>query len=96
MDKFFRSFLEMKWKIKGEWVSFLDALLFVAITGSSLIMRLALMWGFTGWFWLVDYVAAADSASAAAVVIFFMVRSPFIALVSPGGLPGVVGRGRFV
>ena len=45
MDKFFRSFLEMKWKIKGEWVSFLDALLFVAITGSSLIMRLALMWG---------------------------------------------------
>ena len=59
MDKFFRSFLEMKWKIKGEWVSFLDALLFVAITGSSLIMRLALMWGFTGWFWPVDYVVAA-------------------------------------
>ena len=62
MDKFFRSFLEMKWKIKGEWVSFLDALLFVAITGSSLIMRLALMWGFTGWFWLVDYVAAAAAS----------------------------------
>lgn len=59
MDKFFRSFLEMKWKIKGEWVSFLDALLFVAITGSGLIMRLALMWGLTGWFWPVDYVVAA-------------------------------------
>lgn len=62
MDKFFRSFLEMKWKIKGEWVSFLDALLFVAITGSGLIMRLALMWGFTGWFWPVDYVVAATAA----------------------------------
>ena len=62
MDKFFRSFLEMKWKIKGEWVSFLDALLFVAITGSGLIMRLALMWGLTGWFWPVDYVVAAAAA----------------------------------
>lgn len=47
---------------KGEWVSFLDALLFVAITGSGLIMRLALMWGLTGWFWPVDYVVAAAAA----------------------------------
>jgi len=53
MDKFFRSFLEMKWNIGNVRVSFLDALLFVALTGSGLIMRVALMGGLTGWYGVI-------------------------------------------
>ena len=49
MDKFFRSFLEIKWDIGTYRVSFLDALLFVAISGSGLIMRLTLMGGALSW-----------------------------------------------
>ncbi|MDD7023310.1 MAG: hypothetical protein PUI37_00425 [Oscillospiraceae bacterium] len=58
MDKFFRSFLEIKWDIGTYRVSFLDALLFVAISGSGLIMRLALMGGALSWYGLMDYAAA--------------------------------------
>ena len=62
MDKFFRSFLEMKWNIGNVRVSFLDALIFVAMSGSGLIMRVALMGGLNGWYGALDYVAAVFAA----------------------------------
>jgi len=62
MDNFFRSFLKIEWKVGNIRVSFLDALLFVALTGSGLIMRVALMGGLTGWYGVFDYAAAVFAA----------------------------------
>lgn len=58
IDNFFRYFLELKWKIRGTWVRFLDLLMFTAMTGAAAVIRLVLMDGFTGWYGLGDMALA--------------------------------------